>query len=68
MVQRSISTRVVAILDCCYSGAAKVSKGQEDDAAKIGRASIHEKSRNLLSQGQGKYILAAIKQHKKHMH
>src|SRR5690348_15037155 len=36
MTQKSISTRVVTILDCCYSGAAKISKGQEDDAAKLG--------------------------------
>jgi hypothetical protein len=33
MMNRSISTKIVAILDCCYSGAAKVSKGSEDDAA-----------------------------------
>ena len=35
MIQKSISTRVVVILDCCYSGSAKVSKGDEEDAAKI---------------------------------
>ena len=32
MIQKSVSTRVVAILDCCYSGATKVSKGREEDA------------------------------------
>ena len=34
MIQKSISTRVVVILDCCYSGSAKVSKGHEEDAGK----------------------------------
>ena len=58
MIQKSVSTRVVAILDCCYSGAAKVSKGREDDAATLGRIAIDDKSRKL-PQGQGKYILAA---------
>jgi Caspase domain/Pentapeptide repeats (8 copies)/NHL repeat len=58
MIQKCVSTRVVAILDCCYSGAAKVSKGREDDAATLGRISIDDKSRKL-PQGQGKYILAA---------
>src|SRR5436309_1941833 len=31
MVQRTISTRVVVILDCCYSGSASLSKGQDED-------------------------------------
>jgi hypothetical protein len=57
MIQKSIST-VVVILDCCYSGSAKLSKGNEEDAAKIGNTSIDEKSRKL-PQGQGKYILSA---------
>jgi hypothetical protein len=58
MMNRSLSTRVVAILDCCYSGAAKVSKGNEDDAATIGTAAIENKSL-LLNQGEGKCILSA---------
>jgi hypothetical protein len=58
MIQNSISTRVVVILDCCYSGSAKLSKGHEEDAAKIGRTAIDEKTRKL-TQGQGKYILSA---------
>ncbi|MGC1932213.1 MAG: tetratricopeptide repeat protein, partial [Candidatus Nitrosopolaris sp.] len=57
MMQRSISTRVVVILDCCYSGSAKICKGNEQDAAKIGTTIIDEKSRKL--RGQGKYILSA---------
>ena len=58
MIQKSISTRIVVILDCCYSGSAKVSKGNEEDAAKIGRTTIEERSRKLL-EGQGRYILSA---------
>ncbi len=34
MIQKSISTRIVVILDCCYSGSAKVSEGDEEDARK----------------------------------
>jgi hypothetical protein len=55
MIQKSISTSVVVILDCSYCVSAKVSKGHEEDAAKIGRTAIDEKSRKL-PLGQGKYI------------
>lgn len=55
MIQKSISDKIVVILDCCYSGSAKISKGHEEDAAKIGQTTIDEKSRF----GQGKYILSA---------
>jgi hypothetical protein len=58
IVQKSISTSIVVVLDCCYSGSAKVSKGLEGYAAKIGRTAIDQKSR-ILPQGQGKYILSA---------
>jgi hypothetical protein len=58
MMNRSISTKIVAILDCCYSGAAKVSKGSEDDAASLGAFAIDKKSK-LLQQGEGKCLLAA---------
>ncbi len=57
LVRKSIS-KVVVILDCCYSGSIQVAKGDEDAAAKKGRKAIVENS-NLISQGQGKYILAA---------
>ena len=57
MVRRSVPIGVVVILDCCYSGSAKISKGSED-AARKGRITIEEKSRNL-SEVQGKYILSA---------
>jgi hypothetical protein len=58
MMNRSSSTKIVTILDCCYSGSAKISKGNEDDAATIGTAAIEDKSK-LLRQGEGKCILAA---------
>jgi hypothetical protein len=44
-------------LDSCYSGSAKISKGDEEDAAKVGRTTIEEKSKKLKEQG--KYILSA---------
>jgi tetratricopeptide (TPR) repeat protein len=61
-MEKTIATRVVVILDCCYSGSAKISKGDEEDAAKIGRLIIEQKSRKL-SEGQGKYILASSQLH-----
>jgi hypothetical protein len=61
-MQNTIPTRVVVILDCCYSGSAKISKGSEDDAAKIGRLILEEKSRKL-PEGQGKYILSSSQSH-----
>jgi tetratricopeptide (TPR) repeat protein len=58
-IERSNSTRIVTILDCCYSGAAKISKGHEEDAAKLGTVAIDDKSRKLVQQGEGKCLLAA---------
>jgi Caspase domain len=58
----SDSSAVVAILDCCYSGAAGISKGHEDDAAKIGTAAIENKAKILedpQQQGEGRCLLAA---------
>jgi uncharacterized caspase-like protein len=57
-VNHSNSTRIVTILDCCYSGAAKLSKGHENDAAKLGMSIISDKSKTL-QQGEGKCLLAA---------
>jgi len=60
LIQNSNSIRIVTILDCCYSGAAKISKGIEDAAAKIGTAAIEDKARRLQQpQGEGKCLLAA---------
>jgi tetratricopeptide (TPR) repeat protein len=61
-MEKTIATRVVVILDCCYSGSAKISKGDEEDTAKIGRLIIEQKSRKL-PEGQGKYILASSQLH-----
>ena len=58
MIQRSVSIRIVTVLDCCYSGAAKLSKGHEEDAAKLGTVAIDSKA-NVLQQGEGKCLLAA---------
>ena len=58
-IERSNSTRIVTILDCCYSGAAKISKGHEEDAARLGTVAIDDKSRKLQQQGEGKCLLAA---------
>jgi hypothetical protein len=52
------SKTVFTILDCCYSGADKPSKGHEDDAAKIGKEIIINNSKN---PGEGRCILAACK-------
>ena len=57
-MNKSISKRVVMILDCCCSGAAKITKGSEDEAAYLTRSAIDEKSKKLR-QGEGKYLLAA---------
>ncbi|HEX2405780.1 MAG TPA: tetratricopeptide repeat protein, partial [Nitrososphaeraceae archaeon] len=57
-MNKSISKRVVMILDCCCSGAAKITKGGEDEAAYLTRSAIDEKSKKLR-QGEGKYLLAA---------
>ncbi|MFZ0511760.1 MAG: caspase family protein, partial [Candidatus Nitrosopolaris sp.] len=61
-MENTIATKVVVILDCCYSGSAKISKGHEEDAAKIGRLIIEQKSRRL-PEGQGKYILSSSQSH-----
>jgi tetratricopeptide (TPR) repeat protein/streptogramin lyase len=62
MMNKSVSTRIVSVLDCCYSGAAKISKGLgkggEEAAAKLGTAAINDKSTNL-QKDKGICLLAA---------
>jgi tetratricopeptide (TPR) repeat protein len=58
VIQRSTSSRIVAILDCCYSGSATVSKGHEEDAARLGTAAIDKGSR-IFREGEGKCLLAS---------
>jgi tetratricopeptide (TPR) repeat protein len=57
-MMRSLSKKIVAILDCCYSGAAGISKGSEEDVAKIANASIISGS-NSLAEGEGVCLLAS---------
>ena len=57
-IQRSTSTKIVVILDCCYAGSAKLSLGSEDAATVLGTAAIREKTR-YLKESEGKYLLAA---------
>ena len=58
MMNMSLSKKIVAILDCCYSGTAEISKGSEQHAAIMGNAAILEASKSLI-EGEGKCILAS---------
>ena len=58
LLQECISTKIVMILDSCYSGSAKISKGHEDDVVKIASAAIQRQS-NEINTGEGRCILAA---------
>lgn len=58
LIQESNSIRIVEVLDCCYGGAAKIGKGSEEDAAKLGIAAM-ENNAKQLQQGEGKFLLAA---------
>ena len=58
LIQECISTKIVVILDSCYSGSAKISKGHEEDIAKIASAAIQRQS-NEINTGEGRCILAA---------
>ncbi|MDQ3969943.1 MAG: tetratricopeptide repeat protein, partial [Thermoproteota archaeon] len=63
MMNRTGSMRVVGILDCCYSGAAKISKGvgkasAEEAAATLATNAINDKSTNL-QKDKGVCLLAA---------
>lgn len=64
MIRKSISQRIVTILDCCYSGAAMIGKGGDEDAANAGRKAIDEKSR-ILESGEGRCLLAASQAYQK---
>ena len=61
-VNASISTRIVLILDCCYSGAAKISKGiskgSEEAVTNLATAAISQKSANIQND-KGICLLAA---------
>jgi len=60
LIQESNSTRIVEVLDCCYSGAAKINnKGSKLDAVKLGSYAIEKDAKELRKQGRGKYLLAS---------
>ncbi len=55
MITRCTSTRVITVLDCCYSGAASLGKGGGDEAV-MGSKNINK---SMQSTGEGKCLLAA---------
>jgi hypothetical protein len=52
------SASIVAILDCCYSGAAELHKGNQDDVVLVGTSQI-DKMSQIVNENEGKYILCA---------
>ena len=64
LMNKSNSTKIVSILDCCYSGAAKIGKGNEEDNANLGRIAINKGSQKLKS-GEGRCILASSQEYQK---
>jgi hypothetical protein len=58
VMQASASSQIVTILDCCYSGSAQISKGNEDDRAKFGLSAINRVSRTFR-HGEGICLLAS---------
>ena len=62
MMNNSASTKIVTILDCCYSGAIRIGrelgKSEDDAAVKLGTAAINDKSSNLR-KNKGICLLAA---------
>ena len=51
------SNKIIIVLDCCYSGEASISKGEndEDENAKRGKQDMEKK----IPKGEGKYLLAS---------
>jgi uncharacterized caspase-like protein len=41
----------VLILDCCYSGSLRISKGHEDNPARLGSAYVDNKFKNIRGEG-----------------
>ena len=67
-MQNTISTKVVVILDCCYSGSTKISKGSEDDAAKIGRLDEYAKEdKYVVISNYRNQILSCLQNSKFHL-
>ena len=61
LVQECNSTRIIEILDCCYSGANTLGKAGQDVAAELGTDVIENNKRMLQEQeqGEGKCLLSA---------
>ena len=60
LMNQSISKRIVAILDCCHSGAAKLDRVRvnEEDTVSVAANAIDNKSKALREE-EGRYILVA---------
>lgn len=54
-MKRSSATKIVTILDCCFSGAAGIAMGDEEDIAKNARVAME----NTFKEGDGKCLLAS---------
>jgi len=57
LIYKCKSSRIVVILDCCYSGGAELGKGYEDLTV-LGEGAINNASK-IIQQGIGKCILAS---------
>ena len=54
-IRTSVAKRIITILDCCFSGAAGITMGSEDDIAKSARSAIER----TFEEGDGKCVLAS---------
>src|SRR5215212_4123429 len=55
MTEKCVARKIVLILDCCFSGAARIEgKGLDDAAAKLARTAF-----SSSGTGEGRYILAS---------
>jgi len=58
LMNNCVSTRIVTVLDCCYSGSAKIGKGPDDEVI-LGSKLINNGGNRLQQSGEGKCLLAA---------
>jgi uncharacterized protein YjbI with pentapeptide repeats len=58
IMNKSRSKKIVLLLDCCYSGTARISKGKMISPAELGKTAI-QKSSKALRHVRGRCILAA---------
>ncbi len=54
-VKMSAAKRIIMVLDCCFSGAAGITMGTEDDIAKSARSAMER----TFEEGDGKCVLAS---------